>query len=1195
MSAEARNPFPGPQPYRASDRERFYGREDLSYKLEGCVLANRCVTVYGPSGAGKSSLVQASVIPGLVESQDVRVVRVDSWPDGEEPTRWLADAVYNDLNLGERPEGAAADEAILTAAQRAARRSPRLVVVYLDQMEQLLYSSRPASEADALFDCVHRLVDMPLRNLRVVLSLREDYLGRFRDRLRDRRRLLDNGFRVGPLTVAELCDAVCKAAAAGEPPQAWSPEETMSLMLQVRMPGQAESEEAEAQAAYAQIVCRALFQERAEEGEAAKRQADTEAEPILQRYLEATLVSLGPLRAAAQRLLEDHLITADGSRTVRTEKELGRQVPERELSTILRTLEGAAILHAEEHQGSRYFELGHDWLAKKVREARDAREIEEERRRIEEEQARALERQQAETEARLKKVRAERKRLQIITFVSLGVAAVTGAIGCEALRQKHAAEEAQRAAKRQESIAEEKRIEAHDARIIAGFRELSARGHLAYAMKLLPEVEHPEQRRGWVELATEALRTNALRFTLIGHEGPLYAAAWSPDGERIVTSSLDETARVWSATGRGPHVVLKGHEGPVTWAAWSDNNAKILTASEDATARIWQADGAGEPVVLRGHEGPILFAAWSPDNTRVLTASADGTARIFLADGSGEPIVLRGHAGAVTDAAWSLDGAVIFTASDDATVRRWEVNAPANSVVLKGHTRPVAMIALSPDGQRLVSASLDGSARVWEASGRGKPIVFKEHEGGVYYAAWSPDGALIATASADRTARIWKADGEGEPMVLRGHELSVSFVAFSPNGKYVSTASADKTARLWRADGKGEPVVLRGHEVPVRSAMWSPDGSRVLTATWDPSVRFSDYRAKVWSTEQIASLQRERKAAGFFHSAFIAGDGERVLSAFDDKKARLWRMNDAEELALFEGHDAWISGAALSPDGKKVVTASFDKRARVFSADGKGEPVILRGHEAEVRGASFSPDGARVVTASDDKTARVFRADGGGEPVVLMGHEDWLSSASWSPDGARILTTSLDRTARIWSADGSGAPIVLRNHGGEINMGAFSPDGSRVVTASEDGLARVFSADGTGNPVVLQQHEMGVILAVWSPNGKMIATSSWDKTVAVFDLETKGLPIVLGTPSPIIGMAFSADGQELIAVAVDNTTHRWPMNVPALRERLLNAHLDCVPPALRVVYIGEPLTTAVQRYLLCEKSYTRAPYLMEVE
>jgi WD40 repeat protein len=162
-------------------------------------------------------------------------------------------------------------------------------------------------------------------------------------------------------------------------------------------------------------------------------------------------------------------------------------------------------------------------------------------------------------------------------------------------------------------------------------------------------------------------------------------------------------------------------------------------------------------------------------------------------------------------------------------------------------------------------------------------------------------------------------------------------------------------------------------------------------------------------------------------------------------------------------------------------------------------------------------------------------------------------------------------------------------------MGAFSPDGGRVVTASEDGLARIFSADGEGSPILLQQHEAGVILAVWSPNGKMVATSSWDKTVCIFDAEAKGLPIVLGTPAPIIGMAFSADLQELIAIAADNTTHRWPINVKALKERLQAAHLDCLPPVVRVAYLGELHAIAMSSYLECERSFKRLPFLLEGE
>src|SRR5262249_37623863 len=152
----------------------------------------------------------------------------------------------------------------------------------------------------AFFDALNRLVDLPLANLRVVLSLREDYLGRFRDRLRDRRRVLDNAFRVGPLTVGELCEAVGQAAASGEPAQTegWHSEAMRPLMLQVRVPGEAASDEAEAQAAYAQIVCRVLFQQRAEGKEA---EGAVEAESILRAYLDEKLASLGARREAAER------------------------------------------------------------------------------------------------------------------------------------------------------------------------------------------------------------------------------------------------------------------------------------------------------------------------------------------------------------------------------------------------------------------------------------------------------------------------------------------------------------------------------------------------------------------------------------------------------------------------------------------------------------------------------------------------------------------------------------------------------------------------------------------------------------------------------------------------------------------------------------------------------------------------------
>ncbi|MFO0609142.1 MAG: hypothetical protein U0324_38615 [Polyangiales bacterium] len=95
----------------------------------------------------------------------------------------------------------------------------------------------------------------------------------------------------------------------------------------------------------------------------------------------------------------------------------------------------------------------------------------------------------------------------------------------------------------------------------------------------------------------------------------------------------------------------------------------MVTSSADNTARVWRADGTGEPVVLRGHEGQVLRAAFSPDGVYVVTASVDSTVRVWRARGSGEPVVLRGRNDHPDRAAFSPDGAYVVASSDDNAAR----------------------------------------------------------------------------------------------------------------------------------------------------------------------------------------------------------------------------------------------------------------------------------------------------------------------------------------------------------------------------------------------------------------------------------------------------------------------------------------------------------------------------------------------
>lgn len=438
--APVQNPFPGPQPYRAADRERFFGREEMAQKLADRIFVHPALTLYGPSGAGKSSLMAAGVVPLLEDEHDMRVVRVDTWPADEVPLPWLTRALFGDLELGAVPEDRGGLAALEEALRLARLQSDRPLLLYLDQLEQILLPGRSPAQAAALFESLDGLASRAGRGLHLVLALREDYLGRLRDRARGRKALLEQGFRLGPLSVGEMVKAVVAAARKGVPAQVWDSSEIRKLILEVRVPGESATDEAEVQAAFGQIVCRALWNERAE---GASPAAPKKAEEILRSYLDETVAKLGAWEAEARRLLEEHLVDGEGNRRPLTEKEARAELPEEAADEVLMRLEKEAVLRAEEHQGSRYFELGHDWLAKRVFEQREERKQREERERKEREREQKEREREEQEKKRREEERAARRRLGIIAAVAVAVAVVMVGVVIWALQQRDAAQTAQ--------------------------------------------------------------------------------------------------------------------------------------------------------------------------------------------------------------------------------------------------------------------------------------------------------------------------------------------------------------------------------------------------------------------------------------------------------------------------------------------------------------------------------------------------------------------------------------------------------------------------------------------------------------------------------------------------------------------------------------------------------------------------------
>jgi WD40 repeat protein len=345
-------------------------------------------------------------------------------------------------------------------------------------------------------------------------------------------------------------------------------------------------------------------------------------------------------------------------------------------------------------------------------------------------------------------------------------------------------------------------------------------------------------------------------LTLAGHTDWVMGLAFSPDGKRLASTSLDGTVRIWSlAPGQETVNVLSPSAGYGNRVIYSPNGNEFATNGGDGTATIWSAK-TGEPrLTLTGHNLEVMNMAFSQDGKRFATASLDATANVWDAATGEKLLTLLGHEAGVRDITFSPDGSLIATGGFDNTARIWDTANGTELLKITGHEGIVPGVAFNPDGTRLATASTDSTAKIWDAKMGELLFTLVGHASGVVDIAYSPDGKKIATVSNDATAKIWDAATGAELLTLTGHSAELRPVAFSPDGKFLATGSGDNTARIWDVATGQEILTLPGSAGGVYGLAFSPsdEGAHLAVASNDGVIRIF-----LLKTDELLALAQTR-------------------------------------------------------------------------------------------------------------------------------------------------------------------------------------------------------------------------------------------------------------------------------------------------------------------------------------------------
>ncbi len=305
------------------------------------------------------------------------------------------------------------------------------------------------------------------------------------------------------------------------------------------------------------------------------------------------------------------------------------------------------------------------------------------------------------------------------------------------------------------------------------------------------------RRRPSAAPATDDGPSVAPLATLNAHVGPIWSAAFSPDGAALAMAIDDGTIKLWDVTDHKVQLTIPAHHGPVWSVRYSPDGRRLATASDDGTVKLWDA-ATGKELQEFKHPAPVRPVVFSPDGTRLLTGGRNGIVRLWDIETGKEEFTAQAHAGVLMALAFAPDGRTFATAGSDKMVKLWNVaNSTQEKLVLSGHTASVYTVAFASDGRRLASGSWDRTVRLWDA-GAGECLnTLTGHAQDVWSVAFAPDGKTLASGSEDRTVKLWDAATGQELTTFRGHGATVYTVTFSHDGKVLASGGRDGTVKLW--------------------------------------------------------------------------------------------------------------------------------------------------------------------------------------------------------------------------------------------------------------------------------------------------------------------------------------------------------------------------------------------------------------
>ena len=398
-------------------------------------------------------------------------------------------------------------------------------------------------------------------------------------------------------------------------------------------------------------------------------------------------------------------------------------------------------------------------------------------------------------------------------------------------------------------------------------------------------------------------------------------AAFSPDGEMAVSSSVDGTARIWRIDGnrlKSSQVATLVEVPDASWrrrdrVKWAPDSRHVLAIGDELQLLLWDAR-SGKAITLGDERHKeLVYATFGPNARKVIGVYRDSIAAFSV--GGATLWSLDELDSPVTCAREGFAKSEVLVGFESGAVGIWSLRGD-NVATFSEHSGAIVDIDVCTAAQTVASAAEDESVWLWGRDGRGLArIPVPRHARRVCL---NSRGDRVLVTSAGGKLELWGGDAQ---LIRRFRRTSDNRLEQDPRKVYPPVFSPDGsrilTEELRLYDENGDQVAQLGGRTGGGPALYSPDGSHIASIGGDAEGGSIQYWRSDGSVSAVIRLGGER--AWKWPSRIVFSPNGRLLLATGSWGTAAW---DATGSPVITGVGGAYQDLVVSPDGRSVIAVS---------------------------------------------------------------------------------------------------------------------------------------------------------------------------------------------------------------------------------------------------------------------------------